>query len=534
MLESVVVLIAVGVCVAAGCSMANNSRLRKKIVQQRDRLDEMRSLSDSNTASCSSANMRAEFFNSALEELRKADLLLQSASISEFYTRIIKSITNISAAEFGAIGVVDGYGRFVSLITENGEEITNDIDRPIATGALGEVLSTARPLRLAIASTQPDFIGVPSMDSPTNSLLCVPIVVHEQVRGVLYLANKRDAKEFSTSDEAIVSMFCSQIEHTLERNELLEELKESNLALQKDIEERHVAEQELIKERKEHKALIQKLQNAQNQLLQSEKLASIGQLAAGVAHEINNPVGYISSNLGCLKGYVDDVWDALIVYREACVILPDDSAEAKKIKACEEELDLDFLTSDLESLMRETQEGLDRVKQIVQDLKDFSHVDEVEWQWADLHKGLNSTLNIVHNELKYKADVKKEFGSLPLVECVVSQLNQVFLNLLVNAAQSIEEYGVISVKTGAEENEVWVEITDTGQGIPQDKANRIFEPFFTTKPVGKGTGLGLSLAYGIVNKHGGRIDVKSEVGKGSNFRVWLPIKQLSDKADAVA
>jgi signal transduction histidine kinase len=176
--------------------------------------------------------------------------------------------------------------------------------------------------------------------------------------------------------------------------------------------------------------------------------------------------------------------------------------------------------------MDESKDGITRVKNIVQNLKDFSHVDASdEWHYADLHSGINSTLNIVNNEIKYKANVVKEYGAIPEVECLLSQLNQVFMNLLVNAAHAIEERGTITIRTGQKGDEVWVEVTDTGKGIAPEHLKKIFDPFFTTKPIGKGTGLGLSLSYGIVQKHHGRIEVQSEIGKGTIFRVWLPIKQ---------
>jgi signal transduction histidine kinase len=165
-------------------------------------------------------------------------------------------------------------------------------------------------------------------------------------------------------------------------------------------------------------------------------------------------------------------------------------------------------------------------KVIVQSLKDFSHADVTdEWRFSSLRSGLDSTLNIVNNEIKYKAEVIREYGDIPDVECLPSQLNQVFMNLLVNAAHAIEEHGTITVRTGKERDEVWVDIVDTGHGIPPEHLQKIFDPFFTTKPVGKGTGLGLSLSYGIVQKHHGRFEVKSEVGRGTTFRVWLPVKQ---------
>ena len=165
----------------------------------------------------------------------------------------------------------------------------------------------------------------------------------------------------------------------------------------------------------------------------------------------------------------------------------------------------------------------------MQDLKDFSHVDQAEWQWVDLHKGIDSTLNVVNNEIKYKAEVVKEYGDIPQVECLASQLNQVFMNMLVNASHAIGEggHGRITIRTGLKDEMVWVEFADTGKGIAPENLTRIFDPFFTTKPVGKGTGLGLSLSYGIVDKHHGRIEVESEVGKGTTFRIWIPVRQAA-------
>jgi PAS domain S-box-containing protein len=273
------------------------------------------------------------------------------------------------------------------------------------------------------------------------------------------------------------------------------------------------------------KMAYKQLSETQSQLLQSEKLASIGQLAAGVAHEINNPVGYVSSNIASMQTYLDELNQMLNAYQQVEDLLPQDHPQVKQLHLIKQHIDLEFIQQDVRALIEESKEGVTRVKQIVQDLKDFSRADQVDWQWADLHHGLNSTLNIVWNELKYKADVNKEYGELPEIECIPSQLNQVFMNLLVNAAHAIEGHGTISIRTGVEDQaRVWVEVADTGKGIAAEHLQKIFDPFFTTKPVGQGTGLGLSLAYGIVEKHNGKLTVKSEVGKGTVFRIILPIR----------
>ncbi|CAB3695965.1 ATP-binding protein [Paraburkholderia rhynchosiae] len=276
----------------------------------------------------------------------------------------------------------------------------------------------------------------------------------------------------------------------------------------------------LREEKARQEELIGELAQAHSQLLQSEKLASIGQLAAGVAHEINNPVGFVNANLGTLQRYVADLLTALAAYeRSEAELIAESRAALAELKR---DIDIDYLREDIRTLLSESVEGLQRVKRIVQGLKDFSHVDKAEKQWANLESNLDTAINIVWNELKYKGELRREFGAVPELECIPSQLNQVFMNLLMNAAQAIEGGGHITVRTGHDKANVWVEVEDTGQGIKPEHRDRIFDPFFTTKPVGTGTGLGLSISYGIVKKQGGRIEVRSEVGQGSTFRVVLP------------
>ncbi len=279
----------------------------------------------------------------------------------------------------------------------------------------------------------------------------------------------------------------------------------------------------LSEEKEEQVGLNNQLKETQGHLVQSEKMASIGQLAAGVAHEINNPLGYIYSNLNTLKNYLTDLEQVATLAEKMATELPKDNALATEFHQLSKDLDLGFLQEDLQDLVKESIEGATRAKKIVQDLRDFSRIDKQEREIFDLEEGISATLNIVHNELKYKADIVKEYGGIRTIECVGAQLNQVFMNLLVNAAHSIEDFGKITVRTGADDAFVWVEVEDTGKGIPDDIKNKIFDPFFTTKPVGKGTGLGLSLSYKIIQDHHGRFEVDSVVGKGTKFRVYLPI-----------
>lgn len=312
---------------------------------------------------------------------------------------------------------------------------------------------------------------------------------------------------------------------------MMGELSEKNAALERysDQLEQRVAErtQALTTANAELKNAHDELVHTHQQLLHSEKMASIGQLAAGVAHEINNPIGFVNSNVGTLQEYLRDLLRVIDTYERHDALLKADALAATELRQVRESVDLDFVRKDSLALLNESKEGLARVRNIVQNLKDFSHTGRGEWQLADLHKGIESTLNIVWNEIKYKATVVKEFGDLPEIECLPSELNQVFMNLLVNAAHAIPEHGVITVRTATRGENVLVEVADTGEGILPEHIPRLFEPFFTTKPVGKGTGLGLSLSYGIVNKHRGTIEVESTPGEGTVFRIRLPIRQAS-------
>jgi len=298
----------------------------------------------------------------------------------------------------------------------------------------------------------------------------------------------------------------------------------------RDITQRKQMEELLRREKAEQAVLIAKLEEAQNQLLQSEKLAAIGQLAAGVAHEINNPMGFIRSNLTTLKGYTEKLLAVIDAYQRADSLLEaqpqlhDDIVQAKR------DADLSFLGDDLRDLIAESIEGAERVRSIVCDLRDFSRVGADAWEVFDIHAGLESTINVVWNEVKYKADLVRDYGELPPVECIPSRLTQVFMNILVNAAQAIPERGSITIATRARGEEVEIAFTDTGKGMSADVLEKVFDPFFTTKPVGKGTGLGLSVSYGIVKNHSGRIEVASRPGQGTTFTVVLPVHRQDDTA----
>jgi signal transduction histidine kinase len=402
-----------------------------------------------------------------------------------------------------SLGIAMGVGypaKFIGTVIKSGE------------GVLGWVAQHGTPLLLnGDIVSDPRFRNLAKKPEKPRSALCWPLMVDNDVIGVLSINRSAGLPPYRQEDLEQGGMMINVVSLVIENTRLYAERQQQVEALKA--------------EKEEQQALIKQLQDVQQQILQADKMASIGQLAAGVAHEINNPVGYISSNIGSLRRYSQDMIRVLGAYAEIERHLgPTPAMEG--VRALKDEVKLPYLMQDMPALLEETQEGLTRVKQIVQDLKDFSHVDEAEWQWADLHKGIDSTLNIVNNEIKYKADVVKDYGNLPAVECIASQLNQVFMNLLVNAAQAIADHGTITIRTATDDRDwVCIAIGDTGAGIAPEHMAKIFDPLFTTKPVGQGTGLGLSLSYSIVSKHGGRIEVESEKGKGTTFRVWLPIRQ---------
>ncbi len=278
-----------------------------------------------------------------------------------------------------------------------------------------------------------------------------------------------------------------------------------------------------------------RLKDMQSQIVQSEKMASIGQLAAGVAHEINTPVGFVASNFETLENYVMKIRDMLVKYEELTQQIRTLGKAELRNKATEidqfrDDTKMDFIVKDIGELFDDSREGLERVTEIVQNLRDFSRIDQPgSRDEYDINKGIEATLVVARNEIKYDTDVKTELSELPLIFCHANQLNQVFLNILLNAAQAIksqerDDRGTITIRTYATETGVACEISDDGPGIPPDKISKIFDPFFTTKPAGKGTGLGLSVSYDIiVHKHNGKLFVDSTVGKGTKFTIQLPI-----------
>ncbi len=280
--------------------------------------------------------------------------------------------------------------------------------------------------------------------------------------------------------------------------------------------------QELIKQNVDLESAYTELKEAQAQILRQEKMASIGQLAAGVAHEINNPMGFITSNLRTLSKYTKNLIESIDEISSALK----DEEDKDFVKEIKKRKKLKYISSDSEDLIEESLEGAERVSDIVKNLKTFSRVDQKEIQLVDLNECLESAVKVVWNEIKYKAEITKEFGEIPQLNCYPCELGQVFLNMIMNANQAIETHGSITLSTKELPDAIMISIADSGKGISKEDISRIFEPFFTTKDVGQGTGLGLSICYEIIKKHHGDIEVHSKVGEGTRFDIVLPKKGI--------
>ncbi len=319
-------------------------------------------------------------------------------------------------------------------------------------------------------------------------------------------------------------------------------LNENNLRLEEEVKRRIGTEEKLRASKAELEITVKQLRTTQSQIIQTEKMASIGQLAAGVAHEINNPTAFVSSNLRTMARYQIDLIRLVDTYEKVLSELASHcdapqhtetvTAAMDQSRRMADEIDLEFMRDDFPDLIEESLEGAERIKKIVADLKDFAHPGKKGRVQTDINQGLDSTINIVWNEIKYNSRLEKDYDDLPPVLCYSQQINQVFMNLLINAAQAIDKDGLIVVRTRYSEDQVLVQISDNGCGIPAAIQSQIFDPFFTTKEIGQGTGLGLSMSYSIIEKHDGRIEVDSKEGEGTTFSIYLPVARQGKAASA--
>ncbi|RUR06009.1 ATP-binding protein [Legionella sp. km772] len=385
------------------------------------------------------------------------------------------------------------------------QQITNDTTFNAEQGLPGRVLQTGEPFWIEDIKIDPDFPrSKPWVEIGVRGAVAVPIKLHNEII-------------------AIAEFFSIQ---PMPKNQRILDLTDAaaiqlGLLLERQLNEKKLEENYLKLER-----IHKEMKNTQAQLLQHAKLASIGQLAAGVAHEINNPIAFVTGNTEMLQGYCEKFRAAFDGFGKL-LGSPNENVTYEDIKhywdlLCKE-TKLNYFIDDSSTMIKESLEGLERVRSIVADLKSFSHVNDDEIQEVDINQCIDITLKMVGNELKYKCEVIKNYHPLPLLRCYPRQLNQVFMNLLVNACQAIHERGTISITTQVGDDAIQAIIQDTGEGIKPEHMDNLFELFFTTKPIGQGTGLGLSISYNIIKKHGGKIKVDSVVGKGTTFTIILPL-----------
>jgi signal transduction histidine kinase len=352
-----------------------------------------------------------------------------------------------------------------------------------------------------------------------DGALCVAFRTEERTVALLYLGARLSGKHYSGQDRSLLLTLANQGAIAVQNALALEALSELNRTLEQKVRDRTA----------ELQATMDELRRAQSQLVHGEKMASIGRFVAGIAHELNNPVGFVLGNMHFLQTYTSALSRMVHAYRAHGEKLDADArASLDELRA---ELDLDYILSDIPSLFEGCVEGIERAMSLVRDLRTFSRIDQSDLLEIDLHESIDSTLNLLRSRLA-QVRVERDYGRLPPVECLAGQLNHVLMNLIVNALDAMDETGVLAIRTRVVEGDrVRVEVEDSGCGIPADVLEHIFEPFFTTKEVGKGTGLGLAITYGIVERHRGTIAVRSEPGQGSCFSIELPVHFKGELGD---
>jgi two-component system NtrC family sensor kinase len=507
--------------------------------------------------------------NLAEQQLHASNLLLRAlteaqtefirgSNARKLFDRLLEVLLDLTNSEYGFIGEV--------LYTEVGvpylrtyaitniawtDELREAYKRLAPTGMefrnlktlFGTVLTTGEHVISNEPPADPRGGGTPSGHPPLNAFLGLPFKSGKEMVGMVGIANRPGGYDTSVIEflQPFLATCCSVIlgwrsEQQRRHAEEMLRHREEELRRHRDhLEELvHIRTEKLLKANQE----IEKQQAA---LIQSEKLASVGQLAAGIAHEINNPMGYVSSNLSTLTQYVNTFTRLLDLYREFEGGLgPELEARVAEQLArihtfWEQEGVLD-IQSDVKELLRDCLEGTQRVKDIIQSLKSFIREEAGQPQMVDVNKELVSTLKMMMwSDLKHRCEVRTEYGDVPAILGYPTQINQVFTNLLSNAAQAIENRGEIRISTKQEGNMVVVRIADSGSGMTPEVLSKLFTPFFTTKPPGKGTGLGLSISYGIISRHQGRIEVQSQPGQGTTFTLRLPVaSDLASAADTLA
>ncbi len=388
----------------------------------------------------------------------------------------------------------------------------NSIDAVLLTAPDGRILAANPAACSILGRSEEDICRLGRAGVVDNTDPCLAPALEERARTGKFTGELR----FVRSDGSVFPCEISTVIFTDREGNL----KTSMII--RDITDRKRAEEELKEKNRELQSAHEQLKIKQAQIIQQEKMASIGQLSAGIAHEINNPTSFVYGNLDLLKKFVSSLMDTI---REQDDLLKTLASEEtlEKLRANRKKRKLDFIIQDIERLIQQSLEGAERIKKIVKNLSRFSRAEQQEHSLEDINAGLERTISIIWNEIRFNVELRKELGDIPKTMCDIAQLSQVFLNLLGNAAHAVAKGGVITVRTRADDANIYVSVADTGVGITEENMGRIFNAFFTTKEIGKGTGLGLSISYEIVKKHNGDITVESKVGEGSTFTVRIPL-----------
>jgi len=385
-----------------------------------------------------------------------------------------------------------------------------------SVSALARVAVTDLPLLVNDVERAEQPIHVPTARTfNVRSFVAVPLRVKARVVGVLSVVADEPGR-FGESDRELLTAVANHVALALDRAESFQTIEELSRGLEDKV---RVRTEQLRAANEELEAAYRNLQTTQMQLIQREKMASVGQLVAGVAHELNNPIGFVSSNAATLEDFVGRLRAIVEGYRGAAIA----DADRERLEQQWNALKGDYVLRYIDPMIQGIREGAERTRKIVRDLRVFARTTDEVWQAVDLHEELESSLTLLSHLLKDRVTVHRKLGDLPSVECIRSQIDQVLLNVLANAAQAISGPGAITIETRREDGAAVVAISDTGPGIPPDVLGRVFDPFFTTKPVGEGTGLGLSISYEIVKKHRGEITATSPPGQGATLAIRIPI-----------
>jgi signal transduction histidine kinase len=390
---------------------------------------------------------------------------------------------------------------------------------PVAWG-LAKVALTGTPMLVSdVEATDEPVHRATALAFDVRAFVAVPLRVRDRVAGVLAVTSS-EPNRLGASDLDMVSAVANHVALAVDRAESFRTIEELSRGLEEKV---RVRTEQLRVTNDELAAAYRNLQATQMQLIQREKMASVGQLVAGVAHKLNNPIGFVSSNAATLEDFIGRLRAIVEAYRGAAIA----DADRERIEQQWNALKIDYVLRYLDPMIHGIREGAERTRKIVRDLRVFARTTDEAWQAVDLHEELESSLTLLSHLLKDRVTVHRKYGDLPSVECIRSQIDQVFLNVLANAAQAISGPGAITIETRLEPGTAIVAVSDTGPGIPPDVLGRVFDPFFTTKPVGEGTGLGLSISYEIVKKHGGEMTATSAPGQGATFVIRIPIARES-------